>query len=143
MWRSIRKEEVAITPKGISKCLAMSEIIFKRLLKSISGFLENNFNLASADQRMYKALEGYINILYGEKDIHAELKPDVEQEHRMDIFMCNSREVETSFGTTKEENIIVELKAPKVPLSKGILCQIEDYMNFVKKQPGFNSEFRQ
>ena len=27
---------------------------------------------------MYKALEGYIAILYGEKDIHAELKPDVE-----------------------------------------------------------------
>lgn len=101
------------------------------------------FNLASADQRMYKALEGYINILYGEKDIHAELKPDVEQERRMGIFMCNSREVETSFGTTKEENIIVELKAPKVPLSKGVLRQIEDYMDFVKKQPGFNSEFRQ
>lgn len=101
------------------------------------------FNLASADQRMYKALEGYINILYGEKDIHAELKPDVEQERRMDIFMCNSREVETSFGTTKEENIIVELKAPKVPLSKSVLRQIEDYMDFVKKQPGFNSELRQ
>lgn len=78
-----------------------------------------------------------------EKDIHAELKPDVEQERRMDIFMCNSREVETSFGTTKEENIIVELKAPKVPLSKSVLRQIEDYMDFVKKQPGFNSELRQ
>lgn len=101
------------------------------------------FNLASADQRMYKALESYLNILYGEKDIHAELKPDVETERRMDIFMCNSREVETSFGTTKEENIIVELKAPKVPLSKIVLRQIEDYMDFIRKQPGYNSEFRQ
>lgn len=101
------------------------------------------FNLASADQRMHKALEGYINLLYGEKDIHAKLKYHVEQERRMDIFMCHSREIETSFGTTKEENIIVELKAPKVPLSKGVLRQIEDYMDFVKKQPGFNSELRQ
>lgn len=101
------------------------------------------FNLASADQRMYKALESYLNILYGEKDVYAELKPDVEAERRMDIFMCNSREVETSFGTTKEENIIVELKAPKVPLSKIVLRQIEDYMDFIRKQPGYNSEFRQ
>ena len=100
------------------------------------------YNLASADQRMQKALENYINILYGEKDISAVLKPDVEQERRMDIFMCNSREVETSFETSMEENIIVELKAPKVPLSKVVLRQIEDYMDFVRKQPGFNSEFR-
>ena len=42
-----------------------------------------------------------------------------------------------------EENIIVELKAPKVPLSKIVLRQIEDYMDFIRKQPGYNSEFRQ
>ena len=91
---------------------------------------------------MQKALENYTNILYGEKDISAVLKPDVEQERRMDIFMCNSREVETSFETSMEENIIVELKAPKVPLSKTVLRQIEDYMDFVRKQPDFNSEYR-
>jgi len=100
------------------------------------------YNLASADQRMQKALENYINILYGEADIDAVLKPDAEQERRMDIFMCNSREVEMSFETSLEENIIVELKAPKIPLSKKVLRQIEDYMDFVRKQPAFNSEFR-
>ena len=41
-----------------------------------------------------------------------------------------------------EENIIVELKAPKVILSKKVLRQIEDYMDFVRKQPNFNSEYR-
>lgn len=100
------------------------------------------FNLASADERMKNSLEKYINILYGEKDTEATLNEDAEQERRMDIFMCNSRDVEASFGTTREENIIVELKAPKVILSKKVLRQIEDYMDFVRKQPNFNSEYR-
>lgn len=100
------------------------------------------YNLASADERMQKALENYINILYGESDIRVALKEDVERERRMDIFMCNVRDVEDSFGTTLEENIIVELKAPKVPLSKKVLRQIEDYMDFIRKQPKFNSEYR-
>ncbi len=100
------------------------------------------FNLASADERMENALEKYINILYGEKEIEAILDEGVEQERRMDIFMCNVRDIEASFGTTMEENIIVELKAPKVILSKKVLRQIEDYMDFVRKQPNFNSEYR-
>lgn len=100
------------------------------------------FHLASADERMKNALEKYINILYGEKDIEAPLDEDAEQERRMDIFMCNARDIEASFGTTLEENIIVELKAPKVILSKKVLRQIEDYMDFVRKQPNFNSEYR-
>lgn len=100
------------------------------------------FNLASADERMKNALEKYINILYGVKDIEATLDEDAEQERRMDIFMCNVRDIEASFRTTMEENIIVELKAPKVILSKKVLRQIEDYMDFVRKQPNFNSEYR-
>lgn len=100
------------------------------------------FNLASADERMKNALEKYINILYGENDIKAILDEDAEQERRMDIFMCNIRDIETSFGVAMEENIIVELKAPKVILSKKVLRQIEDYMDFVRKQPNFNSVYR-
>ena len=42
------------------------------------------FNLASADERMKNALEKYINILYGVKDIEATLDEDAEQERRMD-----------------------------------------------------------
>lgn len=100
------------------------------------------FNLVSADERMKNALEKYINILYGGKDTDSTLDEDAEQERRMDIFLCNNREVETSFGTTLEENIIVELKATRVILSKKVLRQIEDYMDFVRKQPSFNSEYR-
>jgi len=100
------------------------------------------YNLASADIRMQKALENYINILYGESNVTVTLNKDAELERRMDIFMCNVREVENSFETTLEENIIVELKAPKVSLSKKVLRQIEDYMDFVRRQPNYNSEYR-
>lgn len=100
------------------------------------------YNLASADQRMQKALEQYRNILYGEEDVTATLNPDAKNERRMDIFMCNTRNVETAFETTLEENIVVELKAPKVPLTKKVLRQIEDYMDYVRRQPQFNSKLR-
>ncbi|MBE5916541.1 MAG: ATP-binding protein [Pseudobutyrivibrio ruminis] len=100
------------------------------------------FNLASSDERMKKALEKYTNILYGGKNIDSTLDEDTEQERRMDIFLCNTREVENTLGNTLEENIIVELKAPKVILSKKVLRQIEDYMDFVRKQISFNSELR-
>ncbi len=100
------------------------------------------FNLASADIRMQTALEKYTNILYGESNVTKKLEEDAELERRMDIFMCNARETENSFKTTIEENIIVELKAPKVVLSKKVLRQIEDYMDFIRRQPSYNSEYR-
>lgn len=100
------------------------------------------YNLASADQRMQKALDQYRNILYGEEDVTAKLNSDAENERRMDIFLCNMRNIETTFETTQEENIVVELKAPRVLLTKKVLRQVEDYMDYVKRQPQFNSELR-
>lgn len=100
------------------------------------------YNLASADQRMHKALEQYRNILYGEEDVTARLNSDAENERRMDIFLCNTRNIETTFETTLEENVIVELKAPRVLLTKKVLRQVEDYMDYVRRQPQFNSELR-
>ena len=41
-----------------------------------------------------------------------------------------------------EENIIVELKAPKIALTKKVLRQVEDYMDFIRRQPKFNSQHR-
>jgi len=81
-------------------------------------------------------------LLYGEEDITAVLDEDAENERRMDIFMCSIRNVETTFETTLEENMIVELKSPKVVMNKKVLRQIEDYMDFVRRQPQFNSELR-
>ena len=55
--------------------------------------------------------------------------------------MCGARKTEDGEGNAIKENLIVELKAPKVVLTKKVLRQIEDYMDFVKKQPQFNSQF--
>jgi hypothetical protein len=114
----------------------------QKIIEQHYWLLGEQYYLASADQRMQKALEQYLNILYGCGDIKANLNDDAESERRMDIFLCNSRAIESSFETSLEENIIVELKAPKVPLTKKVLRQIEDYMDFVRKQPQFNSELR-
>lgn len=95
------------------------------------------YHLASADVPMQRALTGYLNILYGASKPEDSLSADEEENRRMDIFLCNSRKTETHYGNFLEENVVVELKAPKVPLSIKVLRQIEDYMRFVRRQPQF------
>lgn len=100
------------------------------------------YHLVTADQRMKKALQEYLYILYGDDAPNASLAPDEEALRRMDIFACGARKTENGFETSIEENLIVELKAPSVVLSKKVLRQVEDYMDFVRKQPQFNSQYR-
>lgn len=99
------------------------------------------YNLVSADARMQKALEQYIYILDG-KDEDVKLSEDPENDRRMDIFMARKRLTEDSYEANIEENIIVELKAPSIKLTKKIYRQIEDYMSFIVKQNRFNSQLR-
>lgn len=100
------------------------------------------YHLASADQTMHRALEQYNYLLYGTKDATEELSPEAEAERRMDIFLCSSRKVENSFGSFIEENIVIELKAPRVTLTKTVLRQVEDYMDFIRTKTQFNSSQR-
>ena len=100
------------------------------------------YNLASADKTMTRALEGYLNILYGASKPDSKLDSDQELNRRMDIFLCGSRKTENSHETAIEENIVVELKAPKVPLTKTVLRQIEDYMDYVRRNSPFNGIHR-
>lgn len=51
-------------------------------------------------------------------------------------------DTEDANGSAIQENLVVELKAPKVVLTKAVLRQIEDYMDYVRKQPLFNSQYR-
>lgn len=100
------------------------------------------YNLASADVNMKRALEGYLNILYGASAPDVSLAPDEAENRRMDIFLCHSRKIESDLGNMLEENIVVELKAPKVPLTIKVYRQIEDYMRYIRKQPQFSSQLR-
>ena len=97
------------------------------------------YHLAGADVAMQRALMNYQNILYGAANPSDTLTPDEEANRRMDIFLCHSRKVENTFGNFLEENIIVELKAPKVPLSVKALRQIDDYRRYILRQPQFAS----
>lgn len=117
---------------------------------NIQKIVENNYwlfgeqyNLATADKTMATALKEYNYILYGAKTPTTKLEHDDENDRRMDIFMCNARKVESDSGIYIDENIIVELKAPRIPLSNTVYRQIEDYMLFIRKQPSFNSIRRQ
>ena len=100
------------------------------------------YHLVTADKRMQKALEEYLYLLYGDKAPNAALAPDEEELRRMDIFACGARNTEDANGNAIQENLVVELKAPKVVLTKTVLRQIEDYMDYVRKQALFNSQFR-
>lgn len=85
------------------------------------------YHLVTADKRMQKALEEYLYLLYGDKAPNPVLTPDEEELRRMDIFACAARNTEDANGSAIQENLVVELKAPKVVLTKAVLRQIEDY----------------
>lgn len=114
----------------------------QEIIESNYWLFGEQYNLVSADQGMKRALSQYLSILYGEDAPEAELLPDEQSNRRMDIFTCSKRKVENYSGNAEEENLIIELKAPNVILSKKVLRQIEDYMDFVRKQPQFNSQYR-
>ena len=62
----------------------------------------------------------------------------------MDIFMCAKRPLDVYQNSSiKEENIILELKAPTVPIGAEIFQQIESYMEIIRKEPQFNSSLRE
>lgn len=100
------------------------------------------YNLVTADQRMQKSLSAYLHILYGDKAPNAVLEPDEDELRRMDIFTCGKRKYSDGSDSGMEENLIVELKAPQVKLTKTVLRQVEDYMDYIRKQPQFNSSYR-
>ena len=90
-------------------------------------------HLVTADKRMQKALEEYLYLLYGDQAPNAVLTPDEDELRRMDIFACAARNTEDANGSAIQENLVVELKAPKIVLTKTVLRQIEDYMDYVRK----------
>lgn len=146
---SIKLIEVRYSKIEILKKIVYDLGKFANERDNIQKIVENSYwlfgeqyNLATADKTMSKALEEYNYILYGANSPKAKLQPDDENDRRMDIFMCNARNVESDSGVFLDENIIVELKAPRIPLSNKVYRQIEDYMLYIRKQPSFNSSQR-
>ncbi len=114
----------------------------QRIVEHNYWLFGEQYNLASADKTMHSALESYNYLLYGAKDATEKLSEETEAERRMDIFLCSSLKDKDSYGVQIEENIVVELKAPNITLSKKVLRQVEDYMDFIRSKPQFNSQYR-
>lgn len=111
--------------------------------------IENNywlfgeqFHLVSADINFERMLAEYLYFLDGEKQ-NSSISSN-EKLRRPDIFMCRKRNVEDTYDHSSmlEENVIVELKRPTVPIGKEQFRQIEDYLDFISKQEKFNSQLR-
>ena len=102
------------------------------------------YNLVTADKPFEKALTEYRYILEGYKNKEEFELNNVEKKKRMDIFMCAKRPLDVYQNSSiKEENIILELKAPMVTINAEIFQQIESYMELIRNEPQFNSSLRE
>lgn len=102
------------------------------------------YNLVTADKHFERALSEYRYILDGYKNKQEFELDKTEKKKRMDIFMCAKRPLDVYQNSSiKEENIILELKAPTVPIGAEIFQQIESYMEIIRKEPQFNSSLRE
>jgi hypothetical protein len=100
------------------------------------------FHLVTADKNFEAALFEYLYIVDGNKDNTKYKINNPERLRRPDIFICQQRNIENLDGERLEQNIIVELKAPRITLSKKVHRQVEDYMDLIIKEPKFNSQLR-
>ena len=116
-------------------------LFFLKIIQQHYWIFGEQYHLVTADKRMQKALEEYLYILYGNEAPEAVLSKDEDEMRRMDIFACGARNTEDANEDEIYENLIIELKSPKIVLTKKVLRQIEDYMDFVLKQPQFNSQY--
>ena len=114
----------------------------------IQKIIENNYwifgeeyNLVSADQPFEKLLKQYLYVIDNNADINDYKIENQESLRRPDIFICRNNGIYNN-STILQENIIVELKAPNVVLTKTVTRQIEDYMDLISHEPKFTSSIR-
>ncbi len=101
------------------------------------------YHLVSADENFEKAIKEYLFIVDNKGNEKNKYKiVNQDRLRRPDIFMCRKRTIEAPNNTQMEENVIVELKEPRVKLKKEVYRQIEDYMDLISHEPKFNSQLR-
>jgi len=116
----------------------------------IQKVIENNYwlfgeqyHLASADKNFEIALNNYLKYIENKETIPVKIETKRKLK-RPDIFICRQINIPdpSSNEFTIEENIIVELKRPKIVIGKDQFSQVEDYLRFIKNEPRFNSQLR-
>ncbi|MGG5508106.1 MULTISPECIES: ATP-binding protein [unclassified Myroides] len=100
------------------------------------------YHLTSADRNFEELLSNYLYIIDGiteKQEINS-----YDWKRRPDIFACRKRNIPDTQDEQYqlEENILIELKRPTVPITKTEFRQIDDYLDFILKEDRFNSQLR-
>ncbi len=106
----------------------------------IQKFIENHYWIfgeqyhlvTAAEPKFEEALRRYLYLLRGEKEDVEIDHPDKKKE--MDIFM-----VRQDIQNDIINNVVVELKHPRIGLGSKELGQVKQYMAVILKQPEFNA----
>lgn len=122
----------------------LKDLVFNQDLKAnerdhIQKFVESHYWIfgeqyhlvTAAEPKFEEALRRYIYHLRGEKPVVAIDHPDKKKE--MDIFMVRQLSNNSSIN-----NVVVELKHPKVKLGAKQLDQVKTYMGVILEQDEFN-----
>lgn len=123
----------------------LSDLVFREDLKTnerdhIQKFIEGHYWIfgekyhlvTAAEPKFEEALRRYVYILTGE--IRKVGINHVDKNREMDIFMVRQLPEDDSVN-----NIIVELKHPKINLGEKELSQVRKYMSVISKQAEFNA----
>jgi len=97
-------------------------------------FGEQYHIVTAAEPKFETALRNYLYLLHGEKKSVKMSHPDKNKE--MDIFMC--RQDVRAGEQSLIDNVVVELKAPRVSLGKKELDQVETYLRVILNTQEFN-----
>lgn len=135
----------------ILRTLVFDLIKFTNERDHIQEIIEDNYwlfgeqyNLVSADVTFETALIEYRNLIDGKNSKNNIKISSTQKNRRPDIFLCRKRILPNSKydHSEIEENLIVELKAPSVKITKTEYRQVIDYLDEIIKEPRFNSETR-
>lgn len=134
----------------ILKSLVFDHENFATERHHIQKVIENNYwlfgeqyHIASADKNFETALNNYLTFIEKGEKVPEKIN-DKKKLKRPDVFICRQIEVQDANVSeySIEENIIVELKRPKIVIGKEQFSQVEDYLIFIKNEPRFNSQLR-
>ena len=99
-------------------------------------FFNQNEDAIDSNGFGYWNREVIMGIITQLQEIIKDEEPFIRQ--RMDVVLYGSRFTDAS----KYEGLVIELKAPSVPLSVSVLSQIERYANIVRTEPRFSGNNR-
>jgi hypothetical protein len=134
----------------ILKSLVFDLDKFANEREHLQKVIENNYwlfgeqyHIVSADENFEIALNNYLYYIENAEKLPEKIN-DKKKLKRPDIFICRKSNILDSENNeyTIEENIIVELKRPKIIIGQEQYLQVENYLRFIKGLPQFNSQLR-